>query len=94
MVLLLPKGPEIPQQRKTKQSDGSRFLEGHRDRQADLLLRGHQVRGPEEVPRVLQRESGERDEDRLDDARVQAPFARRSLAPQASDRQDHSTQCK
>lgn len=62
MVLLLPKGSEVPQQREAEPSHSGRVLEGHRDGQANLLVRGHQVRGPQEVPRVLQRESGERDE--------------------------------
>lgn len=55
MVLLLPEGPEIPEQREAEPGNRSWVLESHWDRPADLLVGRVHVHRAEEVPRLLQR---------------------------------------
>ncbi|RWW82542.1 hypothetical protein BHE74_00008986 [Ensete ventricosum] len=63
---------EVQEQRKAEPGDRVRFLEGHRHRQDDPLLR--RLHRPEEVAGVLPRERREGNQDRLDDARVPPPL--------------------
>lgn len=55
MVFLLSSGSEVQEQCTAEPGDGGGFLEGHRNRPADLLVGDVKVHRTQEIPCVLQR---------------------------------------